>query len=98
LFENVVGFFDQPLHGLADFGFRFHVQFFEYLLKAFYLLLGFLEMLLDRVFEFGRRGFFGDLGKRPDQLFFGVVDVLDFVDQKVSHRFDFLHGNSCARC
>jgi hypothetical protein len=63
-------------------------ELIEDLIEPRYLLFGFLEMGLEARSKVPVRGFVDELRQRLNDLVFGVINVLQPVEQKIVHRLD----------
>ena len=59
--------------------------------SRFDLALGLLQMVHERLPQFGRVGLLGHLRQGLQNLLFGIVDVLEQMDEKVLQRLHFGH-------
>ena len=83
LLHHFLAFFDQPHHALAGFGPCSHAQKRETLVDALDLLLRFQEMLLEQFAKLVETGGLRHFWQRFGQLFFGMKDVAQFIDQQL---------------
>jgi hypothetical protein len=86
LLEDLLALFDQAGHAVALFPLRGVAKQLEDLLQTPDLALGLGPMLLECCLEVGIGRCFRHLGECFQDLTFGVVDVLQFVDEEVVQR------------
>jgi hypothetical protein len=82
------GFIDDPLDGLALLAARRNVQHLEDLIEPLDLALGFLAVRLERFLQLSAFGLLDHARQSLEDLFFGVVDVLEGCDEQIIHRLD----------
>src|SRR5271157_1131331 len=58
-------------------------QMFEDLFEPGHMALGLLQVVLEGLLELRRARRFGHLRKRLDQLFLGVIEVADLIEQEI---------------
>jgi hypothetical protein len=85
-------FFDDAGDAVAVFAFGFLLERREDLLEALDVTLCLPQMRLERVSQRRGAGRLGQLRKRLGQLMFGVVDVVQLVDERVVKCSGFSHG------
>ena len=90
--HHLLRFFDQAFHPFAFLAARRDPELIEHLLETFDVLLGLLQVLLERLPQILARRFLRHLRKRLGELLLGVVHVLQLVLQQFVERFETGHA------
>jgi len=93
--HDLLGFFDEALHGFARFATGPASKLLEDLLQALHLTDGLFPVRLHRLAELLVFGGLGHLRHRSKELLLGVVDVFQQVKEKF---FQLLHDIRSVRC
>ncbi len=84
--DDGLAFLDDAEDGVAGLAAGGFADQFEHLLQALDMTFGLFEMLLEAGLQLGRLGRLGHLGQRLDDLLFGVIDVLEGIEEQVVER------------
>jgi hypothetical protein len=87
--NQIVGFGDEAGHGLARIPAGRFVKLEKNALEAFDVRLRFLEVLHEGLLELRQDSGIRQGGKRFNELSFGVVNIPQFLDEKVFERIQF---------
>ena len=92
LFHGLLALFDQAGHALALLPLRRQAEQLEDFFEPLDLAFGLDPVLLEGGLQVGVVGGLGHLGECLEDLAFGVIDVLQFVDEQVVQRGKLGHG------
>jgi hypothetical protein len=91
--DGLAPFLHQALHGGADLRPRLFVQFAKHLFQALHVGAGLLQVGFKAFLQLGIAGSLGHFWQGLHQLLFGVVEILDFVDQEFAKGGCFRHDD-----
>jgi hypothetical protein len=77
-------------HAMAGAALGAHIHRLKDLFEPLHLALGHFQMLAERILEFLVGGRFGHPGKRSDELFLRIEQILEFFHQQLLQTFHFL--------
>ncbi len=98
LAHDRLAFFDDPRDAVAMFAARLLFDAFEDLLEPLDVSKRFLEMGFERRAQFGRVRRLGELRQGFRELFFRVVGIAQFVDERIVQGSGFSHVTSPSGC